>query len=82
MASRWLGPALQEEGFDEAGLLERGAVVELAAGPADRWPRCRDAGLAPGGGCSKVHAGTASALASRSMFPSAMFQVERSTADT
>jgi hypothetical protein len=41
-----------------------------------------EAGLAPCGGCSKVQASTPRASARRSMFPSAMFQVDRSTAET
>lgn len=44
--------------------------------------RTLEAGLAPCGGCSKVQASTPRASARRSMFPSAMFQVDRSTAET
>lgn len=44
--------------------------------------RTLEAGLAPCGGCSKVQASTPRASATRSMFPRAMFQVDRSTAET
>lgn len=44
--------------------------------------RTLEAGLAPCGGCSKVQASTPRANARRSMFPRAMFQVDRSTAET